>query len=85
MERYDPRTNEWIEVASMNQERADFSACVLDGCIVVAGGRGIRRYLNTCEKYDPSTNTWKYIAPLPQVNVYFLLLRKIDYNCLNYR
>jgi len=66
VERYDPRTNEWIEVASMNQERADFSACVLDGCIIVAGGRGIRRYLSTCEKYDPSTNTWKYIASLPQ-------------------
>lgn len=66
VERYDPRLDVWIDVAPMLQERADFTSCVLDGCIIVAGGRGRRRYLNACEKYDPNTNTWTKIARLPQ-------------------
>ena len=70
MERYDPRLNEWISVASMLQERADFVACVLDGCIIVAGGHSKRRKLRSCEKYDPTTNTWTNIARLPQVNIH---------------
>jgi len=66
VERYDPRVDQWISVAPMLEERADFTSCVLDGCIIVAGGRGRRRYLDTCEKYNPETNTWSYISRLPQ-------------------
>ena len=51
----------------MIQERADFVACVLNGYIIVAGGRCRRGCLKTCERYDPKTNSWTNIAKLPEV------------------
>jgi hypothetical protein len=63
--RYDPRLDVWVEVADMNVPRGDFAVGVVDDCIIVAGGRSRRGYLNTCEMYDPGTNSWKFIAKLP--------------------
>ena len=67
--RYDPRLDQWLQVADMNVPRGDFSTGVVNNCIIVAGGRSRRGYLNTCEMYDPSTNTWKFIAKLPEVRL----------------
>jgi len=66
VDRYDPRLDQWIRVAPMIQERADFVACVLNGYIIVAGGRCRRGCLKTCERYDPKTNSWTNIAKLPE-------------------
>lgn len=37
VERYDPKTNQWILVASMNRQRSDGDACSLNGKIYAMG------------------------------------------------
>ncbi|KAH7443360.1 hypothetical protein KP509_02G031000 [Ceratopteris richardii] len=64
---YDPIHREWQEKAPMLMARAQFACCVLDGCIVVAGGfTHTRQFIATAEIYDPHENTWKSIANLCQ-------------------
>jgi N-acetylneuraminic acid mutarotase len=68
VERYDPATNTWTAVRSMN-ERRDFLAATagVDGRVYAIGG-----YSATCgcitdtvEVYDPATDRWRYTAPMP--------------------
>ncbi|XP_076811701.1 kelch-like protein 25 [Clavelina lepadiformis] len=55
VEKYNLDTKAWIDVPSMNEERWDGSACVVDGLIWVFGGE----YAETVEFYDPATNKWQ--------------------------
>ena len=65
--RYDPRLDRWIEVASMQEPRADFVAVAYGNHIYAFGGRNRQGVLDTCERYDPKSNSWSYVAKLPEV------------------
>ncbi|XP_006641351.1 kelch-like protein 36 isoform X2 [Lepisosteus oculatus] len=64
--RYDPRRNQWIKGASMNQRRVDFYlGCIADKLIAV-GGRNENGALSSVEVYSPLKDTWSYVAGLPR-------------------
>ncbi len=72
-EEYDPNTNEWIEVAAMNQPRGAATAALLpDGKVFVSGGvnalgnvPGLSySAVSSTEAYDPTTNRWTALAPM---------------------
>lgn len=68
---YDPATNTWTAAAPLATARNAAAAAVLDGRIVVIGGRspGIRASdqtsLASCEIYDPATDRWSAGPALP--------------------
>ena len=70
--RYDPATNAWEAMASMETQRRLPGVAVIDGKIYAAGGYGARSfvgnedisYQQTVEQYTPETNTWKAVAPM---------------------
>ncbi len=71
LQRYDPLTDMWIPLMSMNNARAGAAAAVIDDGIFVIGGRQSTGgpcsggpYLTTVEKYDVDANTWSPVAPL---------------------
>jgi N-acetylneuraminic acid mutarotase len=58
-ELYDPNTNSWSTTGSMSIPRSRHSATrLLDGRVLVAGGRLKGASLATAELYDPETGTW---------------------------
>lgn len=40
-ERYDPKSNQWTMIPSMNTQRSDAHACTLDGKIYITGERWV--------------------------------------------
>ncbi len=59
VERYDPRSNRWTQLADLNEGRANMCVIVLNGCILVMGGKtGRGTYTNSVEKYVPAANKW---------------------------
>lgn len=70
--RYDPRLDQSIAVAPMNENRGDFYCCVKNNFIYVFGGRNKHGALSRCERYDPRTNKWEYIASIPNGPLYMM-------------
>ncbi|CAH1249417.1 KLHL9 [Branchiostoma lanceolatum] len=68
--RYDPRFNSWLQVASLQQPRADFCACVLDEKIYAMGGRNAKGELSSVEVYCLSSNKWQHTTPLNVKSLY---------------
>jgi len=71
---YDSRTNRW-SVTNMSHGRYEFSAVVVDGVVVVAGGKqprpkGINP--NLIEVFDPATMTWHNSSMVLETPRYFL-------------
>ncbi|XP_066285194.1 kelch-like protein 9 [Branchiostoma lanceolatum] len=63
--RYDPDTDDWADVAAMNNRRTYAQAAALQGVVYVVGGLGDRqRVLGTVEYYNPTLDEWTYAAPL---------------------
>uniref|UniRef100_A0A8B9ZJS2 Kelch domain containing 7A n=1 Tax=Anas platyrhynchos TaxID=8839 RepID=A0A8B9ZJS2_ANAPL len=58
---YDPLTNIWREICSLNQARPHCKLVALDGCLYAIGGE----CLYTVERYDPRQDRWTFTAPLP--------------------
>ena len=65
VERYDPASNTWTEVASMSKARYDFGVVVLkdpsDGnqyLYALGGSTYNSDQLGSVERYDPSADTW---------------------------
>lgn len=69
---YDPKTGTWAPAAPLAVKRNAAAAAVLEGRIVVIGGRapGIRANdqtsLASCEIYDPVADRWSEGPTLPQ-------------------
>ena len=63
---FDPSTQTWSEVASMNEKRANHTATLLtDGRVLVAGGgKTDGPYLKATEIYDPASDSWTVASPM---------------------
>ncbi|XP_068683045.1 kelch-like protein 3 [Montipora foliosa] len=68
VERFDPISATWEEVAAMNEARYNAFGAAMNGKIYIAGGikknEGYLTVLKSCEVYDPSTNEWQVISNL---------------------
>ena len=65
---YDPTTNSWSNIASMNYPRAGASTVISKSghIYVIGGGTGDNSGQVTYnERYNPDTNTWTILAPMP--------------------
>ena len=64
VERYNIATDTWEYVKPMSVARAAFSACMLNGHLVVFGGRTTGKLLDSVERYNLQTNTWSSLASM---------------------
>ncbi|XP_074715636.1 kelch-like protein 1 isoform X2 [Strix uralensis] len=64
IEKYDLRTNIWIQAGVMNGRRLQFGVAVIDDKLFVIGGRDGLKTLNTVECYNPKTKTWTVLPPM---------------------
>ncbi|XP_017329574.1 kelch-like protein 4 isoform X1 [Ictalurus punctatus] len=64
IEKYDLRTNTWIQVGIMNGRRLQFGVAVIDNKLYVVGGRDGLKTSNTVECYDPLTKVWSNMPPM---------------------
>ncbi|XP_077997679.1 kelch-like protein 26 [Glandiceps talaboti] len=67
--RYDPRINQWIQLASMNTGRTNFSLCVFNGKLYALGGitevsESTSQRTGSVEVYTPENNCWQLATPL---------------------
>jgi N-acetylneuraminic acid mutarotase len=65
VEAYDPRKNEWANVAVMPTARGDFAAVVSGDRIFTIGGWNGWGPAKTAERYDPASDTWARLKSLP--------------------
>ncbi|XP_054167853.1 kelch-like protein 20 [Oppia nitens] len=63
MERFDPKTQKWTQMADMYTKRYEFGAASFMEKIYVCGGMGNLDW-NLCESYDPKINQWTKIASM---------------------
>nr|XP_033803692.1 kelch-like protein 34 [Geotrypetes seraphini] len=64
--RYDPRSDQWMEVMGMLESRAQFSCCAVENSIVAVGGRAdAKSFHSSVEIYDLSRNRWAKTRDLP--------------------
>ena len=64
-EMYDPITEKWDIVASINIGRDNHRATILnDGKVLITGGEISGSTTNQCEIYDPTLNTWEIVAQM---------------------
>ncbi|KAM8821202.1 kelch-like protein 1 isoform 2-T2 [Eudromia elegans] len=64
IEKYDLRTNIWIQAGVMNGRRLQFGVAVIDEKLFVIGGRDGLKTLNTVECYNPKTKAWTVLPPM---------------------
>uniref|UniRef100_A0A8C0RYW3 BTB domain-containing protein n=1 Tax=Canis lupus familiaris TaxID=9615 RepID=A0A8C0RYW3_CANLF len=64
IEKYDLRTNLWIQAGMMNGRRLQFGVAVIEDKLFVIGGRDGLKTLNTVECYNPKTKTWTVLPPM---------------------
>jgi len=64
IEEYNPRTNTWKQVASMETRRLQFGVAVVKNKLYVTGGRDGLMTLNNVECYDPKFDKWETLTPM---------------------
>ncbi|XP_012696123.2 kelch-like protein 4 [Clupea harengus] len=64
IEKYDLRTNTWIQVGIMNGRRLQFGVAVIDGKLYVVGGRDGLKTSNMVECYNPINKVWSTMPPM---------------------
>ncbi|XP_066270979.1 kelch-like protein 9 [Branchiostoma lanceolatum] len=62
--RYDPRSNEWLFIAPMHEQRTEFCLCAVGDTLLAVAGRNTSGLLKSVEKYDMERDTWTYVASL---------------------
>ncbi|MDG1325750.1 MAG: SUMF1/EgtB/PvdO family nonheme iron enzyme, partial [Opitutales bacterium] len=65
VQKYNPKTNTWSTIASMNERRALVAAVAFNGKIFAIGGSGGGVTHASTEFYDPATQLWTYGPALP--------------------
>ncbi|XP_062906772.1 kelch-like protein 9 isoform X2 [Mobula hypostoma] len=64
--RYDPRYNNWKQMASLNEKRTFFHLSALKGNLYAVGGRNAAGELATVERYNTAMNEWTYVTKLAE-------------------
>uniref|UniRef100_A0A1I8FH93 BTB domain-containing protein n=1 Tax=Macrostomum lignano TaxID=282301 RepID=A0A1I8FH93_9PLAT len=64
VERYDPRANRWMQVASMTTPRKHLGVAVFNNCIYSVGGRDDTTELSSAECFDPKMNCWRPVVAM---------------------
>lgn len=64
IEKYDLRTNTWVQVGVMNGRRLQFGVAVIDNKLYVVGGRDGLKTSNMVECYNPINNVWSTMPPM---------------------
>lgn len=64
IEKYDLRTNIWVQVGVMNGRRLQFGVAVIDSKLYVVGGRDGLKTSNMVECYNPDNNVWSTMPPM---------------------
>ncbi|CDQ85982.1 unnamed protein product, partial [Oncorhynchus mykiss] len=64
IEKYDLRTNTWIQVGMMNGRRLQFGVAVIDDKLYVVGGRDGLKTSNMVECYNPLNKVWSTMPPM---------------------
>ncbi|XP_061092693.1 kelch-like protein 4 isoform X1 [Conger conger] len=64
IEKYDLRTNRWIQVGIMNGRRLQFGVAVIDNKLYVVGGRDGLKTSNMVECYNTITKVWSTMPPM---------------------
>lgn len=63
---YDPKANTWKKLAPMSTAHQQVALSVINGKLLVAGGKGIKNLpITTFEEYDAKANIWQQLPPLP--------------------
>ncbi|XP_028342001.1 kelch-like protein 33 isoform X5 [Physeter macrocephalus] len=63
--RWDPRQEDWEEMAPLCQARSFFPLVALDGLLYALGGRDSGVALSSVETYSPKLNIWRPAPALP--------------------
>jgi kelch-like protein 17 (actinfilin) len=61
---YNPKTNQWSQIAPMLSRRSRAGVASLRKMLWVVGGYDGENDLSTAEAYNPLTNEWKMITPM---------------------
>lgn len=64
VECWDPDTNTWTSIESMNESRSTLGVTVLSREIYALGGYDGQSYLQSVEKYIPKVKEWQPVAPM---------------------
>ncbi|XP_053555328.1 kelch-like protein 4 [Bombina bombina] len=64
IEKYDLRTNSWIQISTMNSRRLQFGVAVIDNKLYVVGGRDGLKTSNTVECFNPVAKLWSMMPPM---------------------
>ncbi|KAM8848709.1 kelch-like protein 4 isoform 2-T2 [Synchiropus picturatus] len=64
IEKYDLRTNTWVQVGVMNGRRLQFGVAVIENKLYVVGGRDGLKTSNMVECYNPVNNVWSTMPPM---------------------
>ncbi|NXG93899.1 KLHL4 protein, partial [Stercorarius parasiticus] len=64
IEKYDLRTNSWIQIGTMNGRRLQFGVAVIDNKLYIVGGRDGLKTSNTVECFNPVTKVWTIMPPM---------------------
>ncbi|XP_048871376.1 kelch-like protein 10 isoform X2 [Brienomyrus brachyistius] len=64
VDKFNPVTRIWHEVAPMHSRRCYVSVAVLDSFVYAMGGFDGHLRLNTAERYHPEANQWMQISPM---------------------
>ncbi|XP_067375116.1 kelch-like protein 4 isoform X2 [Channa argus] len=64
IEKYDLRTDTWVQVGVMNGRRLQFGVAVIDNKLYVVGGRDGLKTSNMVECYNPVNKVWSTMPPM---------------------
>ncbi|KAJ7310500.1 hypothetical protein JRQ81_007422 [Phrynocephalus forsythii] len=64
IEKYDLRTNSWVQIGTMNGRRLQFGVAVIDNKLYIVGGRDGLKTSNTVECFNPVTKAWTVMPPM---------------------
>ncbi|KAF1400083.1 Kelch-like protein 4, partial [Spheniscus humboldti] len=64
IEKYDLRTNTWIQIGTMNGRRLQFGVAVIDNKLYIVGGRDGLKTSNIVECFNPINKVWTIMPPM---------------------
>lgn len=63
---YDPKDEQWSDIANMEIARCEFGLCALNGYLYALGGWVGGDIGGTIERYDPNMDQWRLVGNLQE-------------------